>query len=162
MNIIKTCWYFVCAALWSFYNQYEHLMDLLILLWFVDNATWILKYIRLWRLSSKWLWYWTSVKTIMIGIPFLIAQAAKAYWLDSNILSISFAILSFAEAISIIQNLKVAKTWIEESEQDVITKILDGVLVLWNKLFEWMFLRLQTKAETILDTKIDEVLKGKK
>lgn len=162
MWVVKTCWYVICWALWMFYNDYSKLMDLLVILWALDNITWMLKYHRLWRLTSKWLWYGTSVKTIMIWIPFIIAQAASAYWLDKNILSFSFAILSFAEFISILQNLKVAKTGIEETENDVITKILDWALVIWNKTFERLFIKLQTCSKTFLDKKVDEILDSKK
>lgn len=162
MNIIKTCWYFICAALWTFYNHYGSLYDLLVILWIADNITGILKYYRLWRLTSKWLWYGTIVKTLMLWIPFLVAKAADAFGLWYRVLSLVFSILCFAEFISNIQNLKVAKTGIEESEQDVITKLLDGILVIGNKVFEWTLLKLQNASQTLLDKRIDDVLVPKK
>lgn len=161
MNIIKICGYFMCWALWAFYNQYSHLMDLLVVLWFFDNVTWVVKYFRLWRLSSKWLWYWTVVKTLMLWIPFIVAKFASAFGMSDKVLSMSFAILCFAEVISNLQNLKVANTGIEETEQDVITKLLDGALTIGNKIFEWTFLKLQSASKTILEDKIDDILKPK-
>ena len=97
----------------------------------------------------------------MLWVPFLVAKAANVYELWDRVLSFSFAILSFAEFISNIQNLKVARTGIEESEQDVITKLLDGTLTIWNKLLEWTLLKLQTASQTLLDKKIDDIFKPK-
>lgn len=137
-------------------------MDLLLLLWALDNITWVLKYYRLGRLTSKWLWYGTIVKTLLLSIPFLVARAASAFWFSwEKILAFVFAILCFAEAISNLQNLKVARTGIEETEQDVITKLLDGILILGNKVFEYTLAKLQKASDNVLEKKIDEILKPK-
>ena len=159
MNVLKICGYIFCGYLWMFYSQYNHIVDALGLLWMLDTFTWIIKYFRLWRLTSKWLRYGTIVKTIMLWIPFIVAKIASAFWLSAIILSVVFAILCFAESISILQNLKVIKTGKDESEQDVITKILDGILNIWNIILEKTLLKLQKASEDVM---VDAIVKNKK
>lgn len=86
----------------------------------------------------------------MLWIPLIVAKIASAFWLSPVILSVVFAILCFAEFISILQNLKVIKTGIEESEQDVITKLLDWLLNIWNIILEKTLLKLQKAWEDAL------------
>lgn len=159
MNVLKICWYIFCGYLWMFYSQYNHIVDALGLLWMLDTFTWIIKYFRLWRLTSKWLRYGTIVKTIMLWIPLVVAKIASAFWLSATILSVVFAILCFAESISILQNLKVIRTGKDESEQDVITKLLEWILNIWNIILEKTLLKLQKAWE---DAMLDVIVKDKK
>lgn len=97
--------------------------------------------------------------TIMLWIPLVVAKIASAFWLSATILSVVFSILCFAESISILQNLKVIKTGKDESEQDVITKLLEWILNILNIILDKTLLKLQKAWE---DAMLDVIVKDKK
>lgn len=147
MKIFAYCSYLICTTVQAYLWNYELAMSLLLILFLVDTFTWVIKYFRLWNLKSKWIWYWTVSKAFMLIIPILLDVAI---WISifakyrENVWAVFITVLVVAEFISILQNIKVIRTGVEETEQDVITKLLNWVLWFLNILLENTIWRLQT------------------
>ncbi len=85
----------------------------------------------------------------MLFIPILLDIAISiSMFADyrESIWAATITVLVVAEFISILQNIKVIKTGIEETEQDVITTLLNGMLAFLNILLENTLGKLQTIA----------------
>lgn len=146
-NYVKVCSYAICAITAGFYGKHEALQSILMVLWMADTFTGILRAFRLWRLKSRSIWYGTISKTLLLWVPFTIHIAAEAVQSGSGnaITSIAFATLCMAEVISNIQNIQVIKTGVDITEQDAMSKVLNGILTLLNKMLEKTVWHLQSQ-----------------
>lgn len=145
-SLLLWCAYAICWITWSFYADHQTVMFILVILRWFDTLTWIIKFFRLGKLSSKWIRYGTVAKWLLLCIPYLFHLLMRANWLESDadiILSMIFSILSLAELISIMQNISVILSWQDIKEQDAITKVINWVLAIMNILLEQTIWRLQ-------------------
>jgi hypothetical protein len=84
------------------------------------------------------MWYGVVSKALMMLVPLTVHIAAESVQKGSGdaITSIIFATMCVAEAISTIQNVLVFTTGNEITEQDAMSKVLNGILALMNKTLE--------------------------
>lgn len=139
MKLFAYCSYLICTTVQIYLWNYELAMSLLLVLFLVDTFTGVIKYFRLWNLRSRGIWYGTVSKAFMLTIPVLLDIAISISLFAvyrENISAAMITVLVVAEFISIIQNIKVIKTGIEETEQDVVTKMLNWILAILNILLE--------------------------
>ena len=144
-GFVPLCAYAICAIMAGFYWKNELIQSILMLLWICDTITWILRYYRMWKLRSRAIRYGTASKALLLWIPFLIHITAEAVnpWYWDRITSIVFATLCIAELISITQNIQIFKTWIDITEQDAVSKILNWLLWLLNRMLDNTLWKLQ-------------------
>lgn len=155
MKTFAYCSYLICTTVQAYLWNYELAMSLLLILFLADTFTWIIKYFRLWRLKSKGMWYGTISKAFMLIIPMLLDIAISLTIFSEyreNVWAATITVLVIAELISIIQNIKVIRTWVEETEQDVITKLLEWMLAIGNIVLENTVWRLQDSVNKVFKT----------
>lgn len=138
INAVKTCSYAICAFLAGFYGHHELVFQLLLTLWAIDTLSGALRAFRMGRLRSRSMWYGVVSKALMMLVPLTVHMAAEAVQKGSGdaITSVIFATMCVAEAISTIQNVLVFATGKDITEQDAMSKVLNGILALMNKLLE--------------------------
>lgn len=147
MNYVKTCTYAICGFLAGFYGNHELVFWMLLVLRWIDTLTWAARAFRLGRLRSRSMWYWTVSKAMMMLVPLTVHMAAEAVQKGSGgaITSVIFATMCVAEAISILQNVLVFATGNDITEQDAMSKVLNGILTLLNKMLEKTLWHLQSQ-----------------
>jgi len=135
---VAYCIYVICWIVAGFYGKHEALQQVLMLLWAFDTITWIIRYFRLGKLRSRSIWYGTLSKALLLIIPLSIHMASESVSVGSGdvITSIVFWTLCIAEFISIIQNIQVARTGVDITEQDAVSKVLNGILWGMNRLLD--------------------------
>lgn len=147
LNHFKMCSYAICAFLAWFYGHHELVFQILLVLWSIDTFTGALRAFRLGRLRSRAMWYWTISKAVMMLVPLTVYMAAEAVQKGNGdaITAIIFATMCVAEAISILQNVLVFATGREITEQDAMSKVLNGILAVMNKILEKTLWQLQSQ-----------------
>lgn len=111
---------------------------MLMVLWGIDTLSGAMRAFRLGRLRSRSMWYGVVSKAMMMLVPMTVHIAAESVQKGSGnvITSVIFATMCVAEAISTIQNVLVFATGRDITEQDAMSKVLNGILALLNKLLE--------------------------
>lgn len=137
-NYIKTCSYAICGFLAGFYGHHELVFEMLLVLWAVDTFSGALRAFRMGRLRSRSMWYGIVSKALMMLVPMTVHIAAESAQKGSGdaITAVIFATMCVAEAISTIQNVLVFATGKDITEQDAMSKVLNGILALMNKILE--------------------------
>lgn len=139
------CAYAICIVMAWFYWKNELIQSILMILWIADTLTGIIRYYRMWNLKSRAIWYGITAKGLLLFIPFILHITAESVMIGSGdrITAIIYSALCVAETISIIQNIQIIKTGVEITEQDAMSKLLNGVLWLLNKFLENTLWKMQ-------------------
>ena len=142
---IYLCSYAICGIIAWLFGHHTWLFQLLALMWAFDTVTWVIRYWRLKRLNSRSLRFWTISKWLLLFVPIGVYATLNAIvpWAADLITTVMLSAICLSELISSIQNIQVAKTGVDITEQDAVTKVINGMLAYTNILLDTVLKRLQ-------------------